>query len=94
VSAGGWDGAAETAREVWHLEAWEGTLGPGLGGQGRSDFGAALAETPGKLEDWGSGVVGRLRRWGRISEIQFFRKRTLGNSRWAAETDPQQTLSF
>jgi hypothetical protein len=30
VSAGGWDGAAETAREVWHLEAWEGTLGPDL----------------------------------------------------------------
>jgi hypothetical protein len=29
---------------------------------------------------------------GRISEIQFFRKRTLGKLRWAAKNDPKETL--
>ena len=40
-------------------------------GAGRADFRAAPAETPGKLEDWGSGVVLRPRLWVEFQKLSF-----------------------
>jgi hypothetical protein len=96
VSAGGWDGAAETAREVWHLAFWEGTLGPGLGGQGRDRFGISFRRKhPGNRK---TGDLARYSGRGDGSEFQKFSFKESGRSEFRDErqkpTQLRRSLTF